>query len=63
MTSKLTRSSARQKSTQSLVIAATVGGVSPVEPPTPALSNKMTSRSSANPFVTRGSQSSNVAAK
>jgi len=57
------RSSARQKSTQSLVIAATVGGMSPVELPTPALSNRMTSRSHTNPFVTRGSQTSRVAAK
>jgi hypothetical protein len=46
-----------------LVIVATVGGVSPVELPTPALSNRMTSHSRANPFVTRGSQSSKVAAK
>src|SRR5713226_6785156 len=53
MTSKLIRSSARQKSTQSLVIAATVGGVSPVELPTPALSSRMTSRSHANPFDRR----------
>src|SRR5262249_7646840 len=57
-TSKFLRSSARQKSAQSFVIAATVDGVSPLELPTPALSTRMTSRSAAKPFVTLGSQSS-----
>jgi hypothetical protein len=57
-TSSFGNSSARQKSTQLFVIAATVDGVSPVEPATPALSNKITSRSAAKPFVTLGSQSS-----
>src|SRR6516165_1087858 len=46
-----------------LVIAATVDGVSPLEPPTPALSNSMTSRSAAKPFVTLVSQLSMFAAK
>jgi hypothetical protein len=62
-TSSLFRSSARQKSTQLFVIAATAGGVSPVEPPTPVLSNRITSCSAAKPFVTLGSQSSMFAAK
>src|ERR1700746_2759947 len=55
-TSKFLRSSARQKSAQSFVIAATVDGVSPLELPTPALSTRMTSRSAAKPFVSLGSQ-------
>ena len=40
-----------------------VDGVSPVELPTPALSNRITSRTAATPFVTLGSQSSMFAAK
>jgi hypothetical protein len=62
-TSSLFSSSPRQKSTQSFVIAATVDGVSPVERPTPALSNRITSRSAAKPFVTFGSQLSMFAAQ
>ena len=61
--SRFFRSSARQKSMQASVMTATVDGVSPVEPPTPALSNRMTSCSAAKPFVALGSQSSMFAAK